>query len=134
MKMSMPNGFEFEALDTDILRDEYQEAEWYRPHENNHQVAAVRCGDLVATIEAAGEMRISNGDRVVRYSDELPTIGITNDDDVSEAYLSGDYEIVNNPWFEVWIGDWCSEPVFSVGEGIEQAVMMINDERKVRGK
>lgn len=50
-----------------------------------------------------GEMRIIDNVReaVYRYTSDLLEAGITTDSNIQEVYESGDYEVIDNPWFEV---------------------------------
>jgi hypothetical protein len=62
-----------------------------------------------------GELRINYKDKVVRYSDDLASIGITCDDDIEREQ----YVLADNPWFEVMSKsdpDWFSDPIFDIDE------------------
>jgi hypothetical protein len=133
MKFDLPEGYEIEILDSDATNPYKQEAEWYRFNPNSDRVIVIKNGDIVATIEATGDMDIrqKNSSNWVRYSDDLIDFGITNDKQLMACYDSEDYEVVNNPWFEVWIGDDYSEPCFGLmEEAVPMAVFMIEEKRK----
>lgn len=134
MNFSIPLGFEVEIVDGDATDPTRQEAEWYRFGQGTQVVMKVRKGDLVATIEANGDMDIRKGDNHARYSDQLPDVGINNDKELMAAYERDgkDIQIVNNPWFEVWIGDWFSEPIYELAEAIDTAANMLVEEELIR--
>jgi hypothetical protein len=49
-----------------------------------------------------GEMRINYLDRRAIYSDQLPSIGINNDHDLMKIGDIEAYDIINNPWFDLY--------------------------------
>lgn len=84
-------------------------------------------------VARVGEMRIhaktdptSDNYEVIRYTDQLPGIGITDDKSLAEWDAKGEevFEWVNNSWFEVHDNkddEYFSEPIFSLNEAIALA-------------
>jgi hypothetical protein len=76
-----------------------------------------------------GEMRIhamKNGHEVViRYTDDLEDLGITNDEELGKWSAKEEmFEWVNNSWFEVYDSldpEYYSEPIHSLDEAINFA-------------
>lgn len=73
-----------------------------------------------------GEMRIiqiETGD-IIRYTDQLLNKGILDDQALADLETSGEIEVINNAWFEVWSKKdsyWFSDPFFDIYEAIEFA-------------
>lgn len=74
----------------------------------------------------AGEMRIkykpnTDDEQVIRYTDALEAIGVTNDGQLTEATDNETLEWIHNAWFEVWNKNdshWCSDPYHELDEAI----------------
>lgn len=66
----------------------------------------------------SGEMRIrykpnTDDEQVIRYTDQLQDVGITNDAQLVEATDKEVLEWIHNAWFEVWHkedSEWFSDP------------------------
>lgn len=79
-----------------------------------------------------GEMRIhamKNGHEVViRYTDDLEDLGITNDKELGEWSAKEEmFEWVNNSWFEVYDANdtwYFSDPLHSFDEAVKFALEM----------
>jgi hypothetical protein len=72
----------------------------------------------------AGEMRLHYKDEVIRYTDDLIAIGLTDDQKLADSESNPDYNWVHNSWFEVCHkedGDYFSDPIFDLSEAIEYA-------------
>jgi hypothetical protein len=80
----------------------------------------------------AGEMRIhamKNGHEVViRYTDDLEDLGITNDEELGKWSAKEEmFEWVNNSWFEVYDSkdaEWYSDPIHAFDEAVEFALSL----------
>ena len=80
----------------------------------------------------AGEMRIhamKNGHSVViRYTDDLEDLGITNDEELGKWSAKEEmFEWINNSWFEVYDAndaEWYSEPIHAFDEAVEFALSL----------
>lgn len=48
-----------------------------------------------------GEMRLHYGENVIRYTDQLISAGIIDDDTLDSLIGVGAVEMIDNPWFEV---------------------------------
>ena len=83
-----------------------------------------------------GEMRIHyspdlENQQVIRYTDQLESIGVKTDKDLQRFTELGDemFTWVNNSWFEVWNSndtEYYSEPLHEVNEAIEHAKELNN--------
>lgn len=79
-----------------------------------------------------GEMRIhamKNGHSVViRYTDDLEDLGITNDEELGKWSAKEEmFEWVNNSWFEVYDAndaEWYSDPIHAFDEAVEFALSL----------
>ena len=70
-------------------------------HENGYQ--KIHATNPRFHVIRNGEMRIirkSDG-AIFRYTQDLVQAGFDTDEKIDELYANGDYEIINNPWFEV---------------------------------
>ena len=90
--------------DPNILDLAKQSAELYS-YSDLSILAAVTYKGSVAKVAVVGEMRINYADRVIRRTDELADLGITNDADLSAFLNRDDVEVINNPWYEVLCGE-----------------------------
>ena len=83
-----------------------------------------------------GEMRIHyspdlENQQVIRYTDQLESIGVKTDEDLQRFTELGDemFTWVNNSWFEIWNSndtEYYSEPLHEVNEAIKQAKELNN--------
>lgn len=86
---------------TNLLDSTKQSAELYSYSDTDLLATVTFKGCEVAVI-VAGEMRIVYDGGVIRRTDELADLGITNDAELAAFLEREDVEMVNNPWFEVY--------------------------------
>ena len=71
-----------------------------------------------------GEMRICYNDAVIRYTDQLESAGITDDDTLEKLMDSEEFDVIDNPWFEVVDGQDPyddGEVYYTLDEAVERA-------------
>lgn len=126
----MTNGFEVSYCS--LYQEDRQDAVFYIDHPDSQWVATVEYGDDKLEVRRVGIMKlwladdVKDGGHLIRYSDQLIECGITNDDELTHADISIDWQ--NSPWLELFhpvSQEWTSVVAHKVYDAIYKAEQML---------